>query len=91
MYQVSFAKTFQACKNGEKFPFCIEKDQVKLEGSLSYDTSHPKRLKLNGILSGSMTLVCDLSGEEYEKTLEEALEFYLSDEIVHLDCFEELV
>lgn len=91
MHKIAFAKVFQSCKNGEKFSFCIEKDQAKLQGSLSYDKAHPDRLKLKGVLSGSITLVCDLSGEEYDKILQEDLEFYLSGEIVHLDCFEEVV
>lgn len=93
MRKIAFAKAFQICKNGEKVRFCIEENQVKLEGVLSCDKSYPDMLKLNGILSGTIVLVCDLSGEEYSKVLEEPLEFYLSDRIVHLDSeyFEEIV
>ena len=91
MHKVAFAKAFQVCRNGEKLPFCVEKEGAKLQGSLSYDKTHPNRLKLKGVLSGSITLICDLSGEEYDKALQEDLEFYLSGEIVHLDSFEEVV
>ncbi|MCI5968521.1 hypothetical protein [Helicobacter sp.] len=85
--QLAFQKAFQTCKNGEKIPFLVESDDKKahLEGILFYDKSHFDLLKLKGILKGSITLICDISGEEYEKTLYEHLEFYLSDGIVHLD------
>ncbi|TLD84496.1 hypothetical protein LS70_002815 [Helicobacter sp. MIT 11-5569] len=93
--QLAFQKVFQACKNGEKIPFFVESDDRKaqLEGILSYDNSHFNLLKLNGILKGSITLICDISGEEYEKTLNEPLEFYLSDGFVNLDNehFEDVV
>ncbi len=93
MRKIAFAKAFQSCKNGEEIPFCIEKDEAELKGTLSYNKNYPNLLKLKGILSGTIVLVCDSSGEEYVKTLEEALEFYLSDVIVNLDNehFEEIV
>ncbi|TLD86496.1 hypothetical protein [Helicobacter sp. MIT 05-5294] len=93
MHKVAFAKVFQTCKNGDKFPFCVESDEAKLEGVLSFSSNHSNLLKLEGILSGTITLICDVSGEEYVKTLEEPLEFYLSETIVSLDNehFEEIV
>ncbi|MBX7490572.1 hypothetical protein [Helicobacter turcicus] len=85
--QLAFQKAFQVCKNGEKIPFFVESDdkRVQLEGVLSYDKSHFDLLKLSGMLKGSIILICDISGEEYEKALNEPLEFYLSDGIVNLD------
>lgn len=93
MYKVAFAKAFQVCRNGEKFLFCVESDKAKIEGALSYHPSHSNLLKFEGVLSGTITLVCDLSGEEYIKTLDEPLEFYLSEGIVSLDNrhFEEVI
>lgn len=93
--QLSFPKIFQICKNGEKVPFFVKSDDYKtsLEGVLSYDGAYSNFIKLNGILKGKITLVCDASGEEYEKTLDESLEFYLSDGMVHLnnESFEEII
>ncbi|WP_299550029.1 hypothetical protein [uncultured Helicobacter sp.] len=93
--QLAFQKAFQTCKNGEKIPFLVQSDDKKarLEGILFYDKSHFNLLKLNGILKGNITLICDMSGEEYEKALNESLEFYLSDGIVNLDNehFEDII
>lgn len=93
--QIHFAKALQVCKNGENIPFLVQSndEKVQLEGFLSYDKSHFNLLKLKGILSGTITLICDRSGEEYEKMLDESLEFYLSDGIVHLESenFEDII
>ena len=93
--QITFAKALQTCKNGDTIPFLIESDdkKVQLEGFLSCDRNHFNLLKLKGILSGTVTLICDRSGEEYEKTLDESLEFYLSDGVVHLESenFEDII
>lgn len=85
--QLAFQKAFQTCKNGEKIPFLVQSDDKKaqLEGVLFYEKGHFNLLKLKGILKGSITLICDISGEEYEKILNEPLEFYLSDGIINLD------
>lgn len=95
MQQIPFLKAFQTCKNGEKIPFSVMSadKKVRLEGFLSYDAKHFNLLKLSGILIGSVVLTCDLTGEDYEKALNEPLEFYLSDGIVNLDSehFEEIV
>lgn len=84
---LAFQKILRACKNGEKIPFSIESDdkRVQLEGMLSHDKKHADLLKLSGVLKGSITLICDLSGEEYDRALHESLGFYLSDGIVNLD------
>lgn len=93
--QLPFLKIFQMCKNGEKVPFLVtsDDDKTSLEGVLSYDGVYSDCIKFSGILRGSITLACDASGEEYEKTLDESLEFYLSDGMVHLDneSFEEII
>lgn len=93
--QLAFQKAFQTCKNGEKISFLVESEDKKarLEGALSYDKSRFDLLKLNGVLKGSITLICDISGEEYEKILDESVEFYLSDGIVKLDNehFEDII
>lgn len=93
--QIPFAKALQVCKNGENIPFLVQSndEKVQLEGFLSYDKSYFNLLKLKGILSGTITLICDRSGEEYEKMLDESLEFYLSDGIVHLESenFEDII
>ncbi|WP_279127514.1 hypothetical protein [Helicobacter winghamensis] len=85
--QLAFQKAFQTCKNGEKIPFLVQSNDKKaqLEGVLFYEKGHFNLLKLKGILKGSITLICDISGEEYEKILNEPLEFYLSDGIINLD------
>lgn len=69
--QLAFQKAFQTCKNGEKIPFLVQSDDKKaqLEGVLFYEKGHFNLLKLKGILKGSITLICDISGEEYEKYL----------------------
>ncbi len=94
MHKLSFSKALQTCKSGEEIPFHIESADKKvcLDGSLSHSKTHPELLKLQGILKGAIALICDRSGEEYEKSLNESLRFYLSDGIVHLDCehFEEI-
>lgn len=93
MSKIAFARAFQSCQKGEKIPFCVEKGQAKLEGILSYHQSHSNLLYLKGILSGTIALICDRSGEEYIKILEEPVEFYLSDVMVNLDNehFEEVI
>ena len=70
--QIPFAKALQVCKNGENIPFLVQSndEKVQLEGFLSCDKSHFNLLKLKGILSGTITLICDRSGEEYEKMLD---------------------
>lgn len=93
--QIPFVKALQACKNGDSIPFLVQSDdgKVQLEGFLSCDKSHFNLLKLKGVLNGTITLICDRSGEEYEKMLDESLEFYLSDGVVHLESenFEDII
>ena len=78
MNKIPFNRAFQSCKNGEKIPFFIEKDAIKFEGVLAYDSSHREFIKLYGTIRGTIELVCDLSGESYNEGLNEDLEFYLS-------------
>ena len=82
--QLLFHKVFQSCKNGEKLPFFVKTNDEKvwLEGVFLCDSIHPNLLKLTGTLQGMITLVCDISGEEYGKELHDSLEFYLSDGII---------
>ncbi|MDD6056551.1 MAG: hypothetical protein SOW25_00235 [Helicobacter sp.] len=85
MQTISFFKAFQTCKNGEKIPFIVSFEKATLEGFLSHSKNHYDLLKLQATLKGEITLICDLSGDEYQKKLDESLEFYLSDGIKHLD------
>ena len=74
MNKIPFNRAFQSCKNGEKIPFFIEKDAIKFEGVLAYDSSHREFIKLYGTIRGTIELVCDLSGESYNEGLNEDLE-----------------
>lgn len=91
--KIPFLRAFQACRNGEKIPFSLQKDSVKFEGFLSYDRSYRDFIRLDASLQGEMELVCDLSGEEYLETLDNEVSFYLSNGKVSLDNehFEEVV
>ncbi|PZT47596.1 hypothetical protein B6S12_08175 [Helicobacter valdiviensis] len=96
--KIPFARALQTLRNEQKIPFCIDfkensKDVIKLEGFLSsceYDT---RLLKFQARLSGQIELVCDMSGQEYLKDLDENLEFYLSDGIFccETENFEEII
>ncbi len=91
--KIPFLKAFQTCKNGEKVPFCLQQDSIKFEGFLSYDSSHRDFIRLKAKLQGEIELVCDLRGEEYLESLNQTIEFYLSNGKVSLDNehFEEVV
>ena len=93
MNKIPFNRAFQSCKNGEKIPFFIEKDAIKFEGVLAYDSSHREFIKLCGTIRGTIELICDLSGESYNERLNEDLEFYLSNGQIDLDSehFEDIV
>ncbi|CAM2949245.1 hypothetical protein [Helicobacter burdigaliensis] len=98
-HKIPFARALQTLRNEQKIPFCFDfksengKDNVVLEGALTpceYDT---RLLKFNARLSGELELVCDISGQEYIKTLDEKLEFYLSEGIFVCESenFEEII
>ncbi len=60
--------------------FSLEKDGVRLRGELKEAKQSKKGLFiLQGRLEGKIKLVCDISGEEYEKELDEELVLYISD------------
>ena len=84
MDKIPFIKVFQASKNGDRIPFSLINDKVTFSGDLSVERNSPY-VKLHGSLKGEILLVCDLSGEEFLKPLDEALDFYLSDGYVSLD------
>ncbi|WP_104721684.1 hypothetical protein [Helicobacter mesocricetorum] len=84
MSKIPFSKVFQACKDGEKLPFSVEFEGISLEGFLSVKNSS-EWVRLEGVLKGQMNCTCDLSGETYIQTLNEVLDFYLSDGMVNLE------
>ena len=75
---------FQTCKNNQKIPFTVTLEGATLEGSL-LPKSSSSLIKLSAILKGEIELICDLSGEKYFQTLNESLDFLLSDGIVNLN------
>lgn len=83
--KIPFTKVFQSSKAGGKIDFLIEEEGVKCSGELFCDESFPDFVRLKGKLQGKITLICDLSGEEFVKTLDEDLAFYLSDGFITLD------
>lgn len=85
MKQIPFARAFQICRGDSILPFDIYIDRVQFKGHLSYDASRSDFLKVNAGLTGELDLICDISGEEYTKKLDESLEFYLSDGVVNLN------
>lgn len=59
----------------------IQGDIVKLSGEIQEARGQGQKglFLLKGRLSGEITLVCDISGEEYQKKLDEELVLYISD------------
>ncbi|MDE5602454.1 MAG: hypothetical protein K2I71_00820 [Helicobacter sp.] len=84
MPKIPFNKVFQVAKNGEKLPFSVELEGIKLEGFLSLK-NFSELVRLEGTLQGEMRLICDLSGETYTQRLNEVLDFYLSDGMINLE------
>ncbi|MDA3967762.1 MULTISPECIES: hypothetical protein [Helicobacter] len=93
MNKIPFLKAFQICRNGDKIPFSVSLDSVSLDGYLCFESSHSDFLRLCAKLTGSVNLVCDISGDEYLENLDENLDFYLSNGAVSLsnETFEEVL
>ena len=75
---------FQTCKKNQKIPFTVTFEGATLEGSL-LPKSSSNLIELSAVLKGEIELICDLSGEKYFRTLNENLDFLLSDGIVNLN------
>lgn len=56
--------------------FSLESEGVVFSGEVSRISS--KLFEIKARLGGEITLVCDLSGEEYQKALDESLVLYIS-------------
>lgn len=56
--------------------FSLESEGVVFSGEVSRISS--KLFEIKAHLGGEITLVCDLSGEEYQKALDESLVLYIS-------------
>ncbi len=56
--------------------FSIESEGVVFSGEVS--RIYSKLFEIKAHLGGEITLVCDLSGEEYQKALDESLVLYIS-------------
>lgn len=76
--KIVFDKVAQSHK-----PFDLTVNGVKLEGSLRKSGYH--RLRLEGNLSGQVTLTCDRCGDEYHYDMKSPLHLTLSDEVIETE------
>lgn len=77
----SYKIPFVALGRSKPLEFCVRLEQVCLEGSLSLSQkfSAESLVEIRGRLSGIISVVCDLSGEEFEKPISEEVSLLLSD------------
>ncbi|QFR50028.1 DUF177 domain-containing protein [Sulfurimonas lithotrophica] len=57
--------------------FEIMSDKITFKGFLQYDSD--KLFRLNAKIKGVLPVICDICAEEYEKQIDEKLDFFISD------------
>jgi len=61
------------------FDFEVSADEITFKGYLQYDSS--KLILLSAKLSGSLVVECSVCANEFTKTIDEDIEFFISDGI----------
>ena len=59
--------------------FEVKSDEITFKGYLQYDSN--KLILLNAKLSGSLNVECSVCANEFNKTIDEDVEFFISDGI----------
>lgn len=86
-HKIPFALVAQ--RGDTPLEFSLQDGGVTFSGKLSqsrkFSSKNGRLVELKGELKGAISLVCDLSGDEFEKSLDESVCLWLSDGIYEND------